>query len=161
MPGPWFHRWPQDLAATKPAPGQSVRRVSLAAAARRVRAPHKFAHLLPFEAIIPARGRVYLPLVLDDDLPFRLDAIQTTTEGAGATWLRLGVELGAGRRLTRGSAHSSAFSGEQGGKAWVAFRYRFQPGELLALTIENTHPTEPATVRGVLVGVKLTAESRL
>lgn len=164
---PWFPQWPKDArreAVRVAPPAKRLPMKTLPAFVRDGNYPAHFLQVLPIvtEPIAP-NDSVPVVLKFDDDYPFRLDAMQAVAFGATSaeTFLEVSVLLPSGRSLTARPVSLSAFSGTQGGKAFVHFRYRFNPGDLVELHIHNTHPTASIRVSGVAVGKKLVGDSRL
>jgi len=166
---PWFTQWPQDVAGRRSVirPGAPVKpgaMKSIQSVIREGNYPAKFLQIIPFTTgdILPGRVEE-LSIQLDEDFPYRLDALQALAAGFphAASFCELLVDLPSGRRLTRTPASLTSFTGSQGGKAFVHFRYRFAPSDSIVLTFRNSHPTETLHVSGVAYGYKLSAESRL
>lgn len=166
---PWFVQWPQDIgarrsvvrpaAAGKPAPMKSI-----ATVLRDGNYPARFLQIIPFSSgDIGPGASVEIPIKLDEDFPYRLDALQVLPGGfVGASgFCEMAVQLPSGRDLTRAPVSVSGFSGSQGGKCYVHFRHRFAPADSILLIVRNTHPTETLHVSGVAYGYKLPTESRL
>ena len=154
MPGPWFVNYPQDLRG---APGATP---SVAAVLDATRLPAKFGEVIGWEAAVPAGGVEEVDIVLPDDYPFRLEGIQFSARGGDRSRLRVGLALPSGRQLAGPTNGASAWCGSPAGKASVAFRHRFAPGEALTLTIRNDGPDD-LELAGVLIGAALTKDSRL
>lgn len=125
--------------------------------------PATFLQLIPFEIVVAPLSRGSVEILLDDDFAFRLDAIQAEASGPAVAqaFAEIMLELPSGRRLTRNPVSLADLSGEQGGKAFVHFRHRFEPSDVIPVEVRNTHASQAITVRGVLYGHKLTTESRL
>ncbi len=124
---PWFTQWPQDVAGrrsvirpgapVKPGPMKTVEKVL-----REGNYPAKFLQIIPFTTgdILPGRQEE-IAIQLDEDFPYRLDALQALAAGFphAASFCELLVDLPSGRRLTRTPASLTSFTGTQGGKAFV------------------------------------------
>ncbi len=166
---PWFPKWPTDggarenvvrtTSAPAPAPVRSV-----AEFLESGQLPPKFVQVFGWDAGTLGPGEVHQEVIrFDDDLPYRMDAIQARAAGRddAAAWLGLSVELPSGRRLTHGFVMLATLCGEQGGKSFVYFRHRFPRSSTLVLTLRNFHPSAALSVSGDVVGFKLTGASRL
>lgn len=166
---PWFPQWPQDTRArrlvVRQAPAAKLPPMkSVGAVLRESEYPAKFLQLLPVDSgTIPAGGSASVDIKFDEDFPYRLDALQLAASGfaAASDFVTVDFQLPAGRVLTRAPVGLSGFSGEQAGRHFVPFRYRFEPGDSVELTIRNTHPSQALRVRGVLYGYKLTGAARV
>lgn len=166
---PWFQKWPQNVQARRdvvsmPPPKPARKMKPLSQFVREGNYPPKFVQIIPFEigAVPPGQSLSY-SIKFDDDFPYRLDSI--TLEATGPAFPEMFtsilIDLPSGRRLTRNPVDLYAFNGQQGGRAFVPFRHRFNPADLLTITIGNTHPTIAVNVRGFVYGYKLTQDSRL
>ena len=168
MSGPtWFPSWPTASRANVVRPVQAAPRPAVASVSAFLasgRLPPKFLQVTAWEteAIQPGASSVQV-IRFDDDLPFRLDGIQALASGVdeASAWVALSVELPSGRKLTRQPVILATLCGQQGGKSFVYFRHRFPRSGSLVLTVSNLHPSASLTVRGEVVGYKLTGAPRL
>lgn len=168
MGGPtWFPSWPTASRANVVRPVPAAPRPAVASVSAFLKSgelPPKFLQVTGWDAGEIAPGASSdLVIRFDDDFPFRLDGIQAIASGtaeAGA-FVTISVELPSGRKLTRSPLVLATLCGEQGGKSFVYFRHRFPRSGSLVLTLSNLHPSAALSVRGELVGYKLTGAPRL
>lgn len=168
---PWFRVWPQmgggrsPVAIPPPSPPEQMK--SVAQAIKESSQPSKFVQLVPFASVsIDANSSQQIVVKFDSDLPFRMDAV--VLEYLDATgkplvypeqFAQVLASLPGGRKLTRSEVDPYAFNGMQGGADYVPFRYRFQPNDILELTVRNISPVH-ISARGFVYGYKLTSEAR-
>lgn len=163
----WFPSWPTASRANVVRPVPAAPRPAVASVAQFLesgRLPPKFFQVTPWDAETLAPGASSVQVIrFDDDLPLRLDGIQALAEGVeeAAAWVTISVELPSGRKLTRSPLVLATLCGQQGGKAFVYFRHRFPRAGSLVLTVSNLHPSASVSVRGEVVGYKLTGAPRL
>ena len=164
---PWFQRWPQNGVAKRdavriaPAP-KKLPMKTLPEFIRGGNYPPRFLQVIPVPDTVIVAGRsVEIPIKLDDDFPYRLDAVAFEFQGFADAerFARVAVPLPSGTRLTRQPVDGYAFSGNQGGKAFVHFRHRFSPSDILVFEVSNSG-TQDFTVRGLIYGYKLTTDDR-
>ena len=168
MAGPtWFPSWPTASRANVVRPVPAAPRPALKSVREFIdsgRLPPKFSEVRAWESEDLGPGKsAHVVLEFDDDYPYRLDGIQAKATGTddAASWVALSMELPSGRKLTRSPVILSTLCGEQGGKAFVYFRHRFPRSGSLVLQVYNLHPSASLSVRGELVGCKLTGAPRL
>lgn len=163
----WFPSWPTASRANVVRPVPAAPRPAVASVAKFLesgRLPPKFLQVTGWEAETMAPGATAVQVIrFDDDLPFRLDGIQAMASGTeeAASWVTLSVELPSGRKLTRSPLVLATLCGQFGGKSFVYFRHRFPRSGSLVLTLSNLHPSASISVRGEVVGYKLTGAPRL
>lgn len=165
LQNPWFQKWPQTRRnPTAVPPAQKPAKMkSLPQFLREGNYPPKFIQIIPFEVTVLPGQTALVPVIFDDDFPYRLDALTMTVTGPASAeqYASILVDLPSGRRLTRNPVDLYAFNGAQGGQAFVPFRYRFQPSDVMTINVSNSHKTNSVTVRGITYGYKLTQDSRL
>lgn len=169
---PWFRVWPQlgrgrsPVALAPAAPPEQMK--SIAQAIKESSLPSKFVQLIPFAGTFFSAGQTQqLVVKFDSDHPFRMDAVVfqfiDRHEGFPVDHPELVASVTAslpgGRMLTRSEVDPFAFNGLQGGADFIPFRYRFQPNDILELTVRNIS-AGPISTRGFVYGYKLTTEAR-
>lgn len=168
MSGPtWFPSCPTASRANVVRPVPAAPRPAVASVSSFLKSgelPPKFLQVTAWETETLAPGASSVQVIrFDDDLPFRLDGIQASASGVldAAAWVTISVELPSGRKLTRSPLILATLCGQQGGKSFVYFRHRFPRSGSLVLTVSNLHPSASLSVRGEVVGYKLTGAPRL
>lgn len=164
---PWFPQWPTDGARAnvvrESAPVAAAPVRSVASFLESGQLPPKFLQVVGWEAELLPGASSDIVIRFDDDYPFRMDAIQARASGRAdaSSWIGLSVSLPSGRRLTNGYVTLATLCGEQGGRSYVYFRHRFPRSSTLVFSVRNFHPSATLSVRGDVLGYKLTGAPRL